>query len=223
MKKNYLFYSFIFLLGLVFTSCNDKAKEANTSDAEPAKVSEVSATKYTINPAESQIEWKGFKPTGTHNGVIFIEKGEISAEGGTIVSGNAVVNMSSLRVLDLEGEGKTKLESHLKGTVEGMEGDFFNVNEFPEATFEITGTTATENGGYNLSGNLGLKGVKNNITFPVKVSVQGDDLIVKSESFTIDRTKWGVNYGSKSVFDNLGDSFINDEIELKISIKATKS
>lgn len=218
MKKVYLFLT----VTLTFFACNDKAKEANTSEAAPAKVAEVSAAKYTINPTESQIEWKGFKPTGTHNGVIFIKDGTINMDEVNIVGGNVVINMSSLRVLDLEGEGKTKLENHLKGTVEGMEGDFFNVNEYPEATFEITGTTAIENGGFNLSGNLSMKGEKHNITFPVKVSVNGDDLVIKSEAFTIDRTKWGVNYGSKSVFDNLGDSFINDEMELKITVTATK-
>jgi hypothetical protein len=32
-----------------------------------------------------------------------------------------------------------------------------------------------------------------------------------------------VNYGSKSVFDGLGDKFINDEIELMIEVKAKKA
>ena len=48
-------------------------------------------------------------------------------------------------------------------------------------------------------------------------------MTIESEAFTIDRTKWGVNYGSKSVFDDLGDKFINDDIELKILVSAKKS
>jgi len=36
----------------------------------------------------------------------------------------------------------------------------------------------------------------------------------------IDRTKWDVNYGSKSLFDNLGDKFISDNIELQIELQA---
>ena len=43
---------------------------------------------------------------------------------------------------------------------------------------------------------------------------------VKSETFSIDRTKWGINYGSKSIFDNLGDKFIDDDMEITIDVTA---
>ena len=130
--------------------------------------------------------------------------------------------MNSLVSTDLEGEWKDKLEAHLKGTVEGKEGDFFNVAKFPTAAFEVTGSEDAD-GKTNLSGNLTLKGVKNNITFPVSVVTEGDVLTITSETFTLDRTKWGVNYGSKTIFDNLGDKFVNDEMEMKITVKAKKS
>lgn len=206
-----------------FMGCKDKGNEASTGDAEPVIVAETSTERYVVNVAESQIEWKGFKPTGTHNGTIVIENGEINANDDVVVSGNFVIDMTTIISLDLEGEKKAELESHLKGTAEGKEGDFFNVTKYPEATFEITDMKVLENGNYNVSGNLMIKGVKNNITFPVMTSIEEDTLLLKSETFTIDRTKWGVNYGSKSVFDNLGDSFINDEIELKITVKAKKA
>ena len=74
-----------------------------------------------------------------------------------------------------------------------------------------------------LSGNLTLKDVKNNVTFPVSVSNNGNTITLTSETFSIDRTKWNVQYGSKSIFDNLGDKFINDDIELKIMVKANKA
>ena len=70
---------------------------------------------------------------------------------------------------------------------------------------------------------LTLKDVKNNETFPVSTSVEGDMFTLTSELFTIDRSKWNVNYGSKSFFDDLGDKFINDDIELKVTVKAKKS
>ena len=74
-----------------------------------------------------------------------------------------------------------------------------------------------------LSGNLKLKDVENNVTFPVTTSVDGDVFTLTSEMFTIDRSKWNVKYGSKSFFDDLGDKFINDDIELKVTVKAKKS
>jgi len=52
----------------------------------------------------------------------------------------------------------------------------------------------------------------------------GKDMVeVTTPPFTIDRTQWGVNYGSKSVFDNLGDKFINDEVGITITLKAGKA
>ena len=57
----------------------------------------------------------------------------------------------------------------------------------------------------------------------MNISRNGESMEITSEEFTIDRTKWNVNYGSKSVFDGLGDKFINDDISLKINLKANKA
>ena len=107
------------------------------------------------------------------------------------------------------------------GTVEGKEGDFFNVNEFPEATFEVTGISETD-GKTMMEGNLTIKDETKNISFPVSINKTDDGYEISSEEFTIDRTNWNVNYGSKSVFDSLGDNFIYDDITLKLDIKADK-
>ncbi len=222
MKKRILNIFAILTVGLALIACKDKAKEAETSEAKEAVVAETTAEKYVVNVAESTIEWKGFKPTGTHNGTINIENGVLSVDAGKLNSGTFLIDMQSIAVLDLEGDYKTDLENHLKGTVDGKEDHFFNVDKFPTAAFELTGTEVVE-GKTNLSGNLTLKGIKNNVTFPVNVTTEGDMMTLSSETFTIDRTKWGVNYGSKSIFDNLGDKFINDEMELKITVKAKKA
>ncbi len=222
MKKRILNIFTIVAIGFALAACKDKAKEADTSDAKAATVTESTTEKFIVNVAGSTVEWKGFKPTGTHNGTINIENGVVSINDGKVHSGTFLLNMNSLVSTDLEGEWKDKLEAHLKGTVEGKEGDFFNVAKFPTAAFEVTGSEDVE-GKTNLSGNLTLKGVKNNITFPVSVATEGDVLTITSEAFTIDRTKWGVNYGSKTIFDNLGDKFVNDEMEMKITVKAKKS
>lgn len=223
MKKSFL-TSFV-LLGLAITaiSCKgDKKNETTASEAQEAAAASEVSVKYAAVPAESVIEWKGFKPTGTHMGTVSVEAGTLSLSNGVIDSGSFIIDMNSIAVTDLEsGNGKENLEAHLKGTVEGKEGDFFNVNEHPSAAFEITGFEAGDQP--KLTGNLTLKGVKKNVSFPVTVTENGDEILLTSEPFTIDRTQWGVNYGSKSIFDNLGDKFINDDIELKINIKAKKA
>ena len=74
-----------------------------------------------------------------------------------------------------------------------------------------------------MEGNLTIKGITKNISFPVQIENNGDMIQVSSEPFTIDRTQWNVNFKSKSIFDDLGDKFINDEIELAIRVSAKNS
>ena len=222
MKRFFLNAFVIAGLGLGVTGCKDNNKEAEMAETKEAATAEAEAMKFTVDTASSVIEWKGEKPTGTHTGTIKVANGTFMANDSVVESGTFVIDMSSIEVTDLEGEEKANLEAHLKGTVEGKEGDFFNVTEFGEATFEVTGVTEEE-GQAMLQGNLTMKEETKNITFPVNISRNGESMEITSEEFTIDRTKWNVNYGSKSVFDGLGDKFINDDITLKINLKANKA
>ena len=43
--------------------------------------------------------------------------------------------------------------------------------------------------------------------------------ITRTTSLKIDRTKYGVRYGSGSFFDNLGDNTISDNFELDVTLK----
>lgn len=222
MKKAFITLPLVLCM-VFFTACkSDKKKDANTNEAEAATAT-IEAVKYKVNPEQSSIDWKGSKPTGTHTGTIDIESGVITTKDGAIESGNFLIDMNTINVTDLKaGEGKEDLEAHLKGSVEGKEDHFFNVQEHPTASFEVTGSDEKD-GNVILNGNLTIKGTKKNVSFPVNITEDGSMLILTSESFTIDRTQWNVNYGSKSVFDNLGDKFVNDDIELVITVKASKA
>ncbi len=218
MKNNFLKILFLSAISITLVNCKDKAKEATTSEAEEVAVVEVEAQKFMADTLASTIEWKGFKPTGSHNGEIMLESGVVNTVDGKIASGTFLIDMSTISVLDIpeEDEGNAKLHGHLTSP------DFFDVEKYPSAAFEITGLEEVDDK-MMLSGNLTLKDATNNVTFPVSVSNEGDTMTLTSETFTIDRSKWNVKYGSKSFFDNLGDKFINDDIELKIMLKAKKA
>lgn len=222
MKKQILNFAVIAFTAMAFTSCKENKNEATTTEEKEVAEVEATAVDYNVNTEKSTIMWKGEKPTGSHNGTIAISKGSIAVNDGDVQAGKIIIDMNSIVNLDLEGKGKESLEAHLKGTVEGKEGDFFNVNKYPTASFELTGISEKE-GKTMVSGNLTIKDKTNNIEFPAAVSFTGNDMSLISEEFAIDRTKWDVNYGSKSVFDNLGDKFINDDMEIKIELYATKS
>ncbi|WP_370478356.1 YceI family protein [Tamlana flava] len=218
MKTKFATLLFITALATVFISCKDKAKEAKTTSAETPETTEEITENYKAKLEASYIDWKGFKPTGEHFGTIELERGSFEVADGKIVGGSFVIDMHSITVKDLPADDKknARLAGHLKSP------DFFDVDTHPSAGFTITGLEEVD-GKMMLSGNLSLKDTKNNVTFPVSISHEGEQLVLESETFTIDRSKWNVKHGSKSFFDNLGDKFINDDIELKIMVKAAKS
>ncbi len=187
-----------------------------------AKPKKVKTYYYNILPSSSILHWSGSKPTGEHNGVISIREGSFALKNGNIVGGNVMIDMRSLEVIDDMGENLvTNLENHLKGTVEGKEGDFFNVNHYPTAEFNIIKVNQ-RNGKNYLFGNLTMKGTSNQIEFPVTININMDETILEvvSEVIQLDRTRWGINYGSKSIFSGLGDHFISDDIKIRFDVKS---
>jgi polyisoprenoid-binding protein YceI len=220
MKKSTILLAFAFCTAITFTSCKENKEE--TKETEAVAEAEASAVTYITNPEKSVIMWSGSKPTGTHTGTISLDSGEVMVSDQNLEAGKFTIDMKTINVTDLEpNDGKENLEAHLMGTVEGKEGDFFNVNEYPTATFEITSVEGDASNP-TINGNLTIKGKTNPVSFDATTTFSGDTMELKSDKFIIDRTKWGVNYGSKSVFDNLGDKFISDDMELEVALYATK-
>ena len=196
------------------------AEEAEVTEAVEAAPVTNEAKSYRVDAQASQIEWAGSKPTGKHTGTIALSEGEVFVKDTVLASGKFTIDMKSITVTDLKaGDGKEDLEAHLKGLKEGSADHFFNTTKFPTATFEITGL-AKEGDKTMIEGNLAIKGIAKNIKFPATINITENLVLIDSETFKIDRTLWNVNYNSKNVFENLGNDYINDDIELKISIKA---
>jgi polyisoprenoid-binding protein YceI len=106
-------------------------------------------------------------------------------------------------------KGKSKLKKHLTND------DFFETNNYPEATLEITSSTSD-----SLKANLKIKNITKSITIPYTLNqVNGE--ITANSSFSIDRTLWGVTYKS-SFFKNLTDRLIDDAIQFDIELVGSK-
>lgn len=220
MKTKFLQMSVAVFFMAALVACKGNKNETEAGDAEEVAEAKAEAQKYMVNKEESVIDWKGSKPTGTHTGTLKLESGVLRLQDSTL-TGSFLIDMKTIEVTDLEGDMKAGLESHLKGTVEGKEDHFFNVENYPTAAFEITGLEEKD-GKWMMAGNLTIKDQKKNIEFPVSYSKNGTTLTLTTEPFTIDRTNWNVNYGSKSVFDDLGDKFVSDDIELTVKVVADR-
>jgi polyisoprenoid-binding protein YceI len=196
------------------------AAAAMTVSAATAGVKPEAAASFKVDVKKSRLEWFAEKVTGKHNGTIDISSGEIKVSKGKIVSGNFEINMNSMTATDLEGEWKDKLNGHLKSE------DFFSVEKFPKARFEITSVAPIKDAkegqpNYNVKGNLTIKGITQEIVFRSLITMTKDGLTASGEA-VIDRSKYDIRYGSKSFFGDLGDKMIYDEFTVKLNIVAEK-
>ena len=144
--------------------------------------------------------------------------GSLTVDNGNI-TGDFTIDMNSITVTDItEADGKLDLEAHLKGTgkEDGVD-HFFNVKTYPTGTFKLTSFDGTK-----VTGDLTLKGKTKTISFPATLTIADGEVTLESKPFEINRVDFGVNYASKSVFGDLKDKFINDEIELVVKVKAKK-
>ena len=219
-----LTYSVLLFASLLLVSC--KSKGAEESTAAVADESNPVGVAYQVDIPRTELKWNAFKPTGTHHGIIPVTKGMIYVKDDMITGGSVEFNMAGLEVKDLDGEMKEKLETHLKGTVEGKEDDFLNVGKFPTATYTIKGSTKLENdplGTHMINGDLTIKGITKPVSFKAVVDLaSGTALKAVAEPFVIDRTEWDIKFKSKKFFEDLKDDFINDEVKLELTVGAVQ-
>ncbi|MDG0817616.1 YceI family protein [Bdellovibrio svalbardensis] len=178
------------------------------------------ADTYKLDTKASSVGWKGFKKTGSsHNGAISIKDGEVQVDKkGQLTAGVFTVDMATISNEDLKdsAEYQKKLVGHLAGP------DFFDVTKFPTSTFKLTSITPKSKDEVLVKGELTMIGKTNPIEFPAKVTttkgVMTGEALVK-----IDRTKWGLKYGSGNFFKELAaDKIISDEFELNLKLVAKK-
>jgi len=167
----------------------------------------VDAVTKEVNVKESQVNWKGYKVTGSHYGTIALKSGSLEFQGDVLTGGEFVVDMNSINTTDLSGEYKDQLDGHLKSD------DFFGVENHPTATLKISKVTSSGKNSYEATGDLTIKGKTHPVDF--EISVYGSKA---TANLKIDRSKYNIRYGSGSFFDNLGDKTIYDEFDLNVDL-----
>jgi polyisoprenoid-binding protein YceI len=222
MKKTFLAISLISLLAACGGASGDQAKTEEKKEAAAA-----SGQSYTIDTAATTVNWRATHKGGMYPryGTIGVDNGAISVDNGAVTAGNIEINLASLMVnpasVTEPNKKASQLEAHLKSP------DFFDVAKYPTAKFVITKVTPYDStqqksllqGTTNLvSGNLTLKDSTLNITFPAKITVNGND-VTATAKFTIDRSAWGISYKTDGSPENW---LISKDIEIGFDLNATK-
>jgi polyisoprenoid-binding protein YceI len=191
----------------ILASCEnpaDKTTSAAVTDAVQTTSSPATAggVQYRFTP-ESEINFIGSKVTGSHTG------GFKSFTGGFRMDGNTLVGTGQKITIDMNSlwSDDGKLTGHLKS------GDFFDVEKYPESSFELTGLKAVSENGFEVSGNLTLTGTTRNITFPATASLTDGRAKIHAK-FDINRKDFGI------VYAGMADDLIRDEVVIELKLEA---
>lgn len=188
--------------------------EGSPAPASPA----VPDGEHTINVEESRVEWTGRNLLNRHWGTAPIRSGFLTFENGQLSGGEIRIDLLGLSCADLAGSDlHDVLIAHLH------DDDFLDASKHPEATLRLLSAHPIEGaaaGAANLliDAELTLRGVTHPITFQAVSGVTPEGHAAAQASFQIDRTRWGILYGSGKFFHRLAGHLVNDLVDFDIKI-----
>jgi polyisoprenoid-binding protein YceI len=154
---------------------------------------------------KSKIEFVGAKVTRDHDGKFNNFDGWIEYAAAKPSRIAFDIDLNSIETDD------EKLTGHLKTP------DFFDVAQYPKATFVSTsltegaGTGAPAGSTHTLTGNLTMHGVTKEVSFPVKAETTAEGVRATSD-FSINRHDWGISY------KGMADDLIKDNVLIKLDL-----
>lgn len=200
------------VLALAGVACDNnpgkgKAQAAVSEASAAAPAAATNGVAYGFSQAGSSLRYVGAKVTGKHEGSLGTFSGSVQLVDGDPTKSSVTVEID-LRSITSDSE---KLTRHLKSA------DFFDVEKFPRGSFKSTSIKAGGAGGasHTVSGNLELRGVTKQISFPATIKV-ADGVRVEAE-FAINRKDFGINYAG------MADDLIKDDVLIKLALDAKKN
>jgi polyisoprenoid-binding protein YceI len=178
---------------------------------------------YAITPNDdSTIGFIGYKKIGGKREGYFANfDGTVTLPTGAIEGGQVVVN------IDL-----SQMATTARGLSETLQGpEYFNIAEFPKATFTSTNIAKTD-AGYDVTGHFEFHGITKEITFPAIIEMKGDKLHAATvgDGFVVNRHDWGISAtGVKpsgegdTTLHSVTDDIILDDVLIKFDVLAEPS
>jgi polyisoprenoid-binding protein YceI len=217
MKKQIFTFSLLLFSLIALAACSEKVTESEIrpqSDSESSAIVSEESIQYTLKTNESVLRWTASRlASKPHVGTVSLKQGYLSKNKGEFTKGEFVIDMTKIA----DESNNERFLKHLSNE------DFFNVTQFPISTLLITTVkSATEVDRFMVSGNLTIKDQTHPIDFVANV-VESENSLTAHANFAIDRTQWGITFDSASLFKQLGDRAIKDEIEFKLDLVFEKT
>ena len=224
MKLNLALKSatFAFAAASIFASCSEAPKGDNATITNAQQAADATGQTFMIDTAASVLQFTGNGVGKNHPGTFQLSAGSVAVANEQITGGEFTININSLKLKEQEEMFQSKLKPHL------LSGDFFDAENFGTAKFAITkvepykadgkDTSLVAGANFSVSGNLTLKGVTKNITFPARIELDQNTMEAVA-NFDIDRRQWQMNYGNDKT---LGDKFITETVNIELDLEARK-
>jgi polyisoprenoid-binding protein YceI len=218
---------------LTLSSCVESAKKAVAEQkqteqpkplpttTQPAKPEPTGSEDYLFDVKASKVLWKGYKLSGKpHTGTVNVSEGGFEVSEGKITMASVVIDLASIKDTDLKDpKMASKIENHLKSQ------DFFFVNQYRSAKLNVMDISDmpedSEGNNMLIIGELSIRQASRPIKFPAKVTITGDKITALG-TLSIDRTEYGIRYGSDKFLGYVADQIIKDNFELTFDLVANK-
>lgn len=186
--------------------CNSESASTETTATEEASPV-VASNEYVVNGETSLVKWKGSMVGAyAHEGTVKIPHGAFTLENGVLTAGNFIVDLASIVTTDDDALYKMapreKLIEHLQAP------DFFDVNQFPTASFTVISADAS-----SVTGSLTIKGVTKEVVATGLSLTESEGSVTATATLVFNRQDFGVSYKSA-----MKDMVLSDDIELTIEL-----
>ncbi len=173
------------------------------------KINGVDTVTYKMDTVQSYLAWSCDK----HYGMVPLKSGQVRVVNQAVVAGNFVVNMDSLKDLDIDYMLMRKtLHNTLKSAF------FFDVANFPTAEFILDYAEPLGNNYFEVSGDLRVKDIVNCIHFKSKITFDEKTFSAVSDTFDVDRTQYGITIYSPNEAANDQSVVVSDEIHFVVHL-----
>lgn len=175
----------------------------------------MATTKWAIDPTRSEIGFKVKHMMFTNvSGKFLTYDATITTDGDNFE--NAEIEFSGdIASIDTANADR---DGHLRSA------DFFDTENHPKLTFKGSSFKKINDGEYELTGDLNIKGVSKTVKFPVEFSgimtdPWGNTKTALSIEGKINRKDWGLNWNSAL---ETGGVLVGEEVKLNIELQFAK-
>jgi len=186
-----------------------------TVSTAPATLAELSGT-WTLDPSHTRIGFVARHAMVTKvRGAFNDFEGTATIDGTDLPRSSATVTIKTASI----DTRNAQRDGHLRSN------DFLAMDEYPEITFVATGVTPTGANGFDLDGDLTIRGLTNAVTIPFEFEGAATDPFGNLRagfegSVTINRKDWGITWNAAL---ETGGVLVSDKIVLEFEVSAVKA